>query len=257
MPLHFFRRRISLANNRRLAIRQHWPWPVRMFILLLILLAGLGLALLAYERMRQSMGIEQQLRGELQNVQTQLAELQSQSADAELTMPQNGAVMPVVPPLALANQTTIDMLSQQIRDLQAENQTLKDELGFFEYLLPLQGSGSVSIRSFQVNDFSLAASQREVQWQLLVMQPRRDAAAFSGRLQLQLKGTRNGNPWESTWPSREGQKLEFSRFQRLEGKATIPDGVRLTAVTARVLQAGKVLSSQTTALGATATANES
>lgn len=272
MRFRLFKRRSFFPHSRNLAIRHHLPWPARLLLLFLILGAGLSAMLWLYEKQRPIWSREahevQLLRTELER--TRAAHFSEKEAGTSydlssgLTAKGTGVVSngslglhaDMRNPLEIANQTTIDLLSEEIRTLKAENQSLRDDLGFYEYLLPMDGSGTVAIRRFEAEPVAVghaegndaptenASEQQELQWHLLVMQPRRDTATFKGQLQLLVRGTRNGKPWEQTWPTK-AQELEFTRYQRVEGRIPLPQGVVPASLTAHVLGAkGQKLSSE-------------
>ncbi|RMX07647.1 hypothetical protein D8I35_00410 [Corticibacter populi] len=180
---------------------------------------------------------------EVQRLQETLAALQAQLAARE-----EEAVATVKAPdgagssdaLAMVDHTTSELLAQQVRDLQAENQRLRDDLGFYENLLPANGNGTIAIRSLQAE----RRTPTELSWQLLVMQPRRDAGTFKGRLEWEVRGQKDGEPW-SLPTGKAQQALEFSRYQRIEGQLSVPADVQISSVTARVFEGRQERSSQT------------
>ena len=76
-------------------------------------------------------------------------------------------------------------MAAQIRQLESDNLLLRDDLGFFEKLLPAGGADGVSIRSLQAE----LLSNTQLKWQVLVIQPVKGAPDFNGK--LDMTGERN------------------------------------------------------------------
>lgn len=221
------------------------PWA-RAVILVVIFVALLAVSLVLYERLRGANSADEQWQLIAANMESEVAQLQEELAQQRLEQNRNEK-NGVSYALTLANESTIDALSQQIRQLQAENQSLRDDLGFYENLLPVDGSGAVAIRSMQVDKSTLNADATSLRWQLLVMQPRRDARTFKGQLQIVVSGTQSGQEWHSE-PAQHQESFELSHFLRIEGDVVIPADVDVLSVTARVLNGQSVLAQQTVSL---------
>jgi hypothetical protein len=115
--------------------------------------------------------------------------------------------------------------------LEAENRSLREDLGFFEKLIPAGGSGAVAIRGLQAE--VLAGTQ--VKWQVLVIQPVKNAPEFRGRLELSFSGTQEGKPWTMPLPG-GAQPLQFRQYRRIEGLVDLPPQVVVKNVSARVVE---------------------
>ncbi len=130
------------------------------------------------------------------------------------------------------------MLSQ-IRQLELENRSLRDDLGFFEKLLPAGSTEVATIRSLQAE----LLSDMQLKWQLLVIQPVKDAPSFNGRLELTLNGTQAGKPWTMSLPG-GAQALQFKQYRRVEGVLDLPPQAVVKTVTAKVMEGTTVRSVQ-------------
>jgi hypothetical protein len=121
-------------------------------------------------------------------------------------------------------------IASQNQTLEAENAKLKEDLRFFESLLPARGgSDSISVRNLRGQ---LDVANKQLMVRLLVMQGGKHVNNFVGNLQISATGIAGGKP--ITWnyptagltPEPANAKLDFSRYQRVE--LTIPLGNTLS-----------------------------
>ena len=119
----------------------------------------------------------------------------------------------------------------QIKALEAENRALRDDLGFFEKLIPTSGAEGVAIRALQAE--VLAGTQ--LKWQLLVIQPVKNAPEFRGKLEMSVAGTLNGKPWMMGLPG-GAQPLQFHQYRRVEGMVDLPPMAVVKNVSAKVVE---------------------
>lgn len=141
-------------------------------------------------------------------------------------------------------------LAAQINALETENSKLKEDLAFFESLLPAdKTAGGVSIRSLKAN----MAGANQLRYRVLVMQGGKRDREFSGSLQLAVTVLQTGKSAIILFPQAATQEpatvekfhLGFKRYQRLDGLLTLPDGAELKSVQARILEKGQVRAQQT------------
>ncbi|MFM2051680.1 MAG: hypothetical protein RL682_2171, partial [Pseudomonadota bacterium] len=133
-----------------------------------------------------------------------------------------------------------ERLVQQVKQLEADNRSLRDDLGFFERLIPASGADGVAIRGLQAELLSAST----LKWQVLVMQPNRNAAEFNGRLELAFTGTLNGKPWTAGLPAGM-QAFKIGQYGRLEGTFDVPPQVLVKSVIAKVMDGNVVRATQT------------
>jgi hypothetical protein len=143
-------------------------------------------------------------------------------------------------------------LAAQVKALEAENTRLKEDLAFFESLLPSSTNGQgVTIRQakFEV----IGANQ--LKYRLLLMQGGKGAGDFVGSLQFVVTLLRDGKAFMINFPERnlaESEKekftLRFKQYQRMEGILTLPDGVAAKSVQVRVLEKGQLKAQQSASL---------
>jgi hypothetical protein len=136
-----------------------------------------------------------------------------------------------------------ESLMAQVRQLEADNRTLREDLGFFEKLIPAAKTDGLAIRALQAE----VLGGMQLRWQVLVIQAARNAPEFNGRLELVLAGTQDGKPWTQTLPP-QGQPLQVKQYRRMEGVLDLPPHAVVKTVTARVLDGATVRTTQTMAI---------
>ena len=161
-----------------------------------------------------------------------------QGANAEAT--QDDGTLETRLNLAHATQS---QLSTQIRQLTGENARLKEELAYFNQLLPSTAAGGtgVSIKGLAV----APVAPNQVRFRTMVVQAGNGKQRFSGHLQLLVTGKRGGETLQLVYPNdnaqdRDRYKIGFRHFQQLEGDLLLPDGITVTQVQARILENGQV-----------------
>lgn len=228
MRWRLLRRRLSISSPR-MAVRSHLPWPVRWALVAIVLGFSGALALWAFEVGRGLAGLD----GGARQLGEQLAATQAQLEAARRDRDRAQSIANTADSLLKTERVTQARLIEQVKALEAENQALKDDLGFFERLLPSASSG-VAIRGVQFE----RVVPGQLRYQLLLMQPGgRSAPEFSGELRLQATGTRQGQPWSAEGAEMVSQPLRFRQHRRLEGVLSYPADVQLRQVQVRVLDA--------------------
>ena len=130
----------------------------------------------------------------------------------------------------------------QVKALESANVKLKEDLAFFESLLPADASAQgVSIRRLKAE----AVAPNQLRYQLLIMQGGKGQGQFNGNLQLAVSVVQGGKNVMMNYPdnaagSADKFKLAFKHYQRVEGVLTLPDGVSMKSVQARVLNNGQI-----------------
>jgi len=125
-----------------------------------------------------------------------------------------------------------DKLAQQIKQIEDENLALKNDLGFFERLLPAGDSVGVTIRGLQAE----IVTAGQLRYQLLVMQPGKAVPEINGRYEMTLSGALDGQPWSQPQPG--GSKpLQLKQYLRVEGLVEYPVQAVVNAVSVKVTDA--------------------
>jgi hypothetical protein len=237
MRFRLLRRRLTISAPR-MAVRSALPWPLRWLVFAVVLGLCAAVALWAFEFGRSLAGLDAGGREELVQLRSELARLRS---DAQ----QNQTIANTSGSLLLAERSALDQLKLQLRQLEGENRSLREDLGFFEKLIPSSSSDDdLAIRGLQAEQQADAT----LRWQVLVMRPVKNAAEFSGQLELVASGMREGKPWSQRFAG-DAQAFKLRQYQRLEGIARLPPHVLVKTLTARILHEGRVRATQTTDVG--------
>lgn len=224
-------RRLSISSPR-LAVRSALPWPLSWGAGVL-LLAIFVLALLdALQAGSNATGVDSSVHNELAQARLELSQLREQRDHAQLVFNTSGSLL-------ITEKAVQEKMLSRIRQLEADNRVLRDNLAFFEKLLPA-GSEAASIRSLHAE----AVSDAQLKWQVLVIQPLRDPPAFNGKLDLTVSGLQNGKPWVAALPG-GAQALQFKHYRRVEGLLDLPPSTVVKTVTARITEGDAVRSVQT------------
>jgi len=221
-------------------ISSHLPWPLKVAVVALVLGLGAVLAMWTYDLGRSIAGIKPGVSKE------QLAALQEQVV--QLTQERDQL-------LAAANTSESNLniersaqkqLAQQARVLESDNVKLKEDLAFFEGLLPAgAGPGAVAIRRLTAE----LVAPNQLRYRLLMMQGGKGEREFTGTLQLAVTVMQGGKNVMVTFPDAKSAepdkyKLGFKHYQRLEGVLTLPDGATARTIQARVLEKGQLRAQQ-------------
>ena len=227
------RRRYSI-NAPRMIVRSHLPWPLRWAVLALALGFSAALALWAFEFGKSIAGLDHGGKDELARLRIEVIELRDARDKAQ-------AVANTADSLLKMEKAAQDRLALQIKQIEAENLSLKADLGFFEKLLPATGTEGLSIRSLQVEPLSSG----QMRFQLLVMQSGKSLPEFDGTYALTLAGTLDGKPW--SLPVAGGPKpLHLKQYLRIEGVFDVPPGAVVQSVQVNVADGrGAVKATQT------------
>ncbi len=151
-------------------------------------------------------------------------------------------------------RATQRQLSRQAKALELENAALKEDLAFFEGLMPASESGDepgVRIDHLRIEPSGIVGEYRYRM--LVVNNGGRQAREFKGGLQLLVKIQQGGKDVMITLPSGtepnpQRFRFEIKHFHRLEGVFLVPSGVVVKEVEARLLQDGTVRARQSVIL---------
>lgn len=236
MRLRLLRRRLTISAPQ-LAIKSPLPWPVRWVLVAFVLGFCAAIGVWAFEFGREIAGFDRESKVELPRLRAEVARLTAERDKVQSIANTAGSSL-------AAERATLERLMAQIRQLEADNQSLRGDLAFFEKLLPVSGAGGVIIRGLQAE--VLAGTQ--VKWQVLVIQAAKNPGEFNGRLELAFAGTRGGKPWMMSLPE-NAQTLQFRQYRRMEGVLELPPDVVLKTVSAKVMDGAVVRATQTIRLG--------
>lgn len=211
-----------------MAIRSPLAWPLRWALVALMLGFSGALALWAFETGKGWAGLDRQALQDLKLLRREVVLLRDELDEAQ-------GIANTADSLLTAEKAAQQKLLEQMRRLEAENRGLRDDLGFFENLLPAGMNEVASIRGLQAE----VLSETQLRWQALVLQPGKSQQGFSGTLELSFSGTSAGKEWTASLPAGP-QALQFRQYRRVEGLLPLPPQTVVKSITAKVME-GKTL----------------
>jgi hypothetical protein len=224
-----------------MTISSDLSWPLKMLYLAVVLGLGGAIAMWAYDLGRNFAGLgpAAATREQMAAIKEQLEEISAErdrysstanTADSQLNM----------------ERAAQKQFAAQVKTLEAENTRLKEDLAFFESLLPAEaGPNGIVIRRLKAE----ITGPNQVRYRLLVMQKGKGERDFAGSLQFVVTVVQGGKSAMMIFPesnSAEPNKyrLGFKHYQRAEGVLTLPEGVLIKSVQARVLEKGQIRTQQ-------------
>ena len=219
----------------RVAVHTHVAWYWRWLVLgsVVVVAAGLGWAILhpavaLPEFGRADPGVAAERSKELSiREQQDLAELRSRAAAAERQL--------------AIERATYEDLARQIKALTEQNAALKEDLAFFQSLMPAGGGAAgVMIDRFKLQKEIMPGEYR---YRLFLVQTGQRDRNFEGRLQLVVNLSENERTTALTVPP-EGDRdakeyrLNFKFFQRVEGTFKVSPDAVVKSLQVRVYEAG-------------------
>ncbi|MRD47023.1 hypothetical protein GHT07_07020 [Caenimonas koreensis DSM 17982] len=223
MRFKLLRRRLTISAPR-MAVRSAMPWPLRWAVVAIVLGFCGAISLWAFEFGKSIAGLDTGAKEELVRLRADVEKLRAERDQAQSVLNTSGS-------LITAEKTARERLATQIKALESENQALRDDLGFFEKLIPSTGSDGVAIRGLHAE----VMGGTQLKWQVLLMQPARNAAEFRGKLELSLSGTLAGKPWTMEMPG-GAQGLQFRQYRRIEGMIDLPPQAVVKNVSAKLVE---------------------
>ena len=239
MRFRLLRRRLTISAPR-MAVRSALPWPFRWAMLAIVLGFCSAIGLWAFEFGKDIAGLDKGSKDELMQLRTDVATLRAELTDVKTERDQAQSIANTADTLVTAEKASHEKLLAQVKQLEADNRGLRDDLGFFEKLIPAGAVEGLAIRGLQAE----LSSPGTLKWQTLVMQPGRNTHEFTGRLELTFAGTVNGKPWFATLPD-GAIPIRIKQYGRMEGELALPPQVIVKSVSARVLEGSTVKATQT------------
>ena len=231
MKFRLFRRRLTISSPR-MAVRSAMPWPIRWFLAAMMLGFSAAIGLWAFEFGKGIAGLDSNAEDELKLLRGEVMQLRQDREKAQTFANTSGILL-------TAEKAAKEKMTVQLQQLESINLQLRDDLGFFEKLLPSGGTDGVAIRGLQAE--LLSASQ--LRWQVLVIQPVKNAPDFNGKLDVTINGLLAGKPWTATLPG-GAQVLQFKQYRRIEGVLDLPPLAVVKTVTAKVVEGTATRSAQ-------------
>jgi hypothetical protein len=206
-----------------MAIRSSMPWPIKWVVAAVLLGFCAALALWAFEFGKDLAGIDQGEKEQLAALKIETTKLRTERDKAQSVANVSGS-------LIATEKATQEKLTQTVKKLEAENQALRDDLGFFERLIPSTTSEALAIRGLQAE----VQASGQLKWQVLVVQSAKNPSEFQGKLDVTVNGLLNGKPWMATLASGP-ISIEIKQYRRFDGFIDLPPQVQVKSVTVKVM----------------------
>lgn len=238
MRFRLLRRRLTISSPR-MSVRSALPWPFRWAMLALVFGFCAAIGLWAFEFGKEIAGLDGGAKEELAQARLELTTLRAELATAVMAREKAQTIADTAGTLVIAEKAAASGLMSQNKLLDADNRKLKDDLGFFEKLIPATGGEGIAVRGLQAE----VLEGRQVKWQVVVMQSQKNPPEFNGRLEVSFSGISNGKPWVATMPG-GAQELKFRQYGRTEGLFELPAQTTVRSVSVRVVEGASVKASQ-------------
>lgn len=214
---------------------------IALAVLAGMLLGGGGLWL--YRSLTQPADQSEQIQLAMQNLAHSQQSLQQIQSEFEVLRGQ-----------LVLEESTRKGLEKSLLSTQTELAQTREQLAFYEQLLPPGPSGSITVRALEV-------SKRGdlLEYKVLLQRNAPEGKPFSGRLQFQLTGRQDGKNVkidltpssgpdsglaESSVEQTDPLILNFNQFQRAMGWLALPPGFEPTALTLNVLEGSVIRASR-------------
>ena len=238
MRFRLLRRRLTISAPR-MSVRSALPWPFRWAVLAIVFGFCAAIGLWAFEFGKDIAGLEKGSKEELVRLRGEVTALHQELYKAEKLRDQAQSVANTAGTLVTTEKAALQQLVTRAQQLELDNRRLRDDLGFFEKLIPTSVGDGVAIRGVQAE----LTGTSTVRWQVLVIQASKSAPEFVGRLELNFSGTLNGRPWVGSL-SGGGRTVTVHQYGRFDGEFELPAQVVLKLVSAKVSDASGVKSTQ-------------
>jgi hypothetical protein len=219
----------------KMTVQTHVAWYWRWLGMMIMLALSFALAAWMYDAGRRFAGFDRtELEQELGRFKETSAKLQDENASLRSVAAASDSRLKI-------EQAAQAQLASQVKALEDENNRLREDLAFFDALIPTERRGDkVSIYGFKVDRDVLPGEYR---YRLLVLQGGKRDREFHGSLQLIVEVQRDGrndmilmpNPTDA---GSAAFKLNFKYFHRVEGTFRVPAEVKVKGVQVRVMENG-------------------
>ncbi len=217
----------------RVAVRTAIPWYWRWLGLITLAVVIMMFSRTAYDFGRKFAGFDQS------EADKEVQRLTEANTKFELDVAQlRGNLAQLERQMQIERATYADLV-KQVKALTDENATLKEDLAFFQTLMPSGGKdGGVAVNRFMVQNDALPG---EFRYRLLLTQTGQRTKDFQGRLQFVINLQQDGKKTVMTLPAEDDQdarsfRLNFRFYQRVEGTFRVTPGTVVKSMQVRVLE---------------------
>ena len=222
-----------------MSIKTDLPWPLKVALIGVMLGLGGAVAMWAYDLGRSFTGFKPGASTE------QLAVFKEQIDKLSMERDQFSSTVNAADSQLNIERSAQKQLAAQVKALEAENIRLKEDLAFFERLLPADTGQGIAIRRLKVE----LIAPNQLRYRVLVMQGGKGERDFVGDLQFTVTIVQGGKSAMMIFPQgNSGEtnkyKLGFKHYQRLEGVLALPENASVKMIQARVLEKGQIRAQQ-------------
>ncbi len=216
-----------------MTVKTHVAWYWRMLGVVVVLSCSLVLATWMYDAGRRFAGFD---RSEVEQEMSQLRESVKKLTEESNAL--RAGVNASESKLQIERAAQMQLV-KQVKALEDENGRLKEDLAFFENLMPGERKdNALSINRFRVEPDALPG---EFRYRLLLLQGSTRAQPFQGSLQFLLTLQQDGKNAIITLPEEgaaQTYRINFRYFQRVEGTFRVAPGARVKTVQIRIFESG-------------------
>lgn len=233
LKLKRFRRRFGMTAPR-VAVRTHleWYWYAGALLAVVIVVATTVWWLAKRGEMSLIEAEVERLRNQVQVQDAELIRLRLQTGTEQSAVQME--------------RTAQNQLMARLKQLEQENVLLKEDMGLFERLMPVD----VAESTLRIERLGVQAEGDGGKYRyriLLRFQPGKQEKEFRGRLQLSVIAIQAGREIQINLPTGKEAQNEFAvevrHFLRKEGSFSLPVGARVKRIEAKVLQGSSVRAS--------------
>jgi hypothetical protein len=217
----------------RMTVTTHIAWYWRVLGIVAVLSCSLALAAWMYDAGLRFAGFDRsEAEQELSQLRESVGKLSQESSGLRASVNASESKLQI----ERAAQT---QLGRQVKALEDENARLKEDLAFFENLIPSEHrDNTLLINRFRAEPGALPG---EFHYRLLLLQGGRRDKPFQGNLQLLVSLQQDGKDAIITFPEEgaaQAYRISFKYFQRLEGTFRVAPGARVKMVQVRIFESG-------------------
>ena len=227
-----FRQRFGISAPR-MTVQTHVAWYWRMLGLVVVLSCSFALAAWMYDAGRRFAGFDRsEAEQELSLLREAVGRLSQETAVLRASVNASESKLQI-------ERSAQTQLGKQVKALEDENARLKEDLAFFENLIPSEHrDNTLLINRFRVDPGALPG---EFRYRLLLLQGGRRDKPFQGNLQLLVTLQQGGKDAIITLPEEgavQAYKISFKYFQRVEGTFRVSADARVKMVQVRIFETG-------------------
>ena len=239
MKYRLWRRRMTISAPK-MTIKRHLPLPLLILLWTAVVAVGAAAAVWTYQLGRNNLpGLHGDAGEQIEQLSEQVKKLTAENERLQSASNASQNELKIA-------QTAQATLATQVKNMEAEINRQKEDLAFFDSLLPTNlGAPGITIQRFKAEQ----AAPNQLRYRVLVMQGGGGTQQFAGNLQLSVNMVQGGKGVTINFP--EGNsgdqaryRLAFKYYQRVEGLLTIPEGAIVKSVAVRVLDRGQVRAQQ-------------